>query len=219
MSTLLIIGILLIVLSIGFIDVFLEIKNFTDKHSFAMEFLEKFQNYVMSRGENNQDYDWLTLRAERMQNQLGGAGIMNYKMAGSHTFIPNYPIILNLLPDTRNELRYNYRLKSNLEFSVNTVRDTLLRHIGFIKDTKKEYDKLIINPLFWFRNGVLLIVLFPIKILQSFGLLSNSSYAQAKTSKVLKFISSLISFLGFVSSVMSIALGWNEFLKFIQKIF
>lgn len=219
MSVLLLIGILFAVLGIGFIDLFLEIKNFVEKHSLAMEFLHRFQQYVLSKGSGYEDYDWLTLRAERMQSQLGRAGLMNYKMGGSHSFIPNYPIILNLLPDVRNELNDDYSLRCNLEFSVNMIRDTLLRHIGSIEDTKKDYDKQILNPLAWFRNGILLIVLFPIKILQSFGLLSNSSYERAKTSRVFRFILSLISFLSLVSSAITIVLGWNEFEKFIQKIF
>lgn len=219
MNTFLIIGIVIFILAIGFIDIFLEIRNFNEKHSFAMEFLEKFQQYVISMGENYQDYDWLTLRAERMQSQLGGAGLMNYKMPGSQNYIHNYPIILNLLPDVRNEFSDRSRLRNHLEFPINMIRDTLLRHIGFIEHIKKDYDKQILNPLMWFRNGVLIVVLFPIKILQSFGLLSDSSYARAKSSKALKFVSSLISFLGFISSVMSIALGWNEFIKLFQKIF
>ncbi|MDF1611111.1 hypothetical protein, partial [Stygiobacter electus] len=213
MNTLIIIITLLVILGIGFIDLFLEVKNYSDKHSFAMDFLEKYTNYIKSKGESDEDYVWLTLRAERMQNQLGSSGVMNYKMAGSLKFISNYPIILNFLPEIRNEFSDGYINKSNFEFTINTVRDTLLRHIGFIEDTKKDYDKQIVNSLAWFRNGVLLIVLFPIKILNQFGLLSNLSYSKVKSSKIFKILASLISIIGFVSSIMSIILGWNEFIK------
>jgi hypothetical protein len=218
MPTLIIIIALIAILGIGFTNLFLELKKLTEMHSFAVEFLAKYASYIKSKGESDVDYVWLTLRAERMQNQLGSSGLINYKMAGSLSFVPNYPIILNFLPEIRNEFINGYVMKSNFQFTIYTVRDTLLRHIGFIEDTKNDYYSQIVNPLAWFRNGVQSIFLFPFMILNKLGLLNKSSYSKVKSSKIIRLFSSIISFMGFISSIMTIILGWNDFIAIFLRL-
>lgn len=205
---------------IGLFNIIFDLRRINKKHTFSLDYLEKYSNYIKSDGSDEESYEWLTLKAEKMQDQLGSAGIMNYKMPGSMTFIPNYPIVINLLPEIRRELSSDYIIsKDNFNFTINTLRESILRYIGLLEDLREDILRKLKNPLVWFREGVKMILLLPLSILNQFGLFSNKFYYNLKKSLFFKITSSFIALTAFVSSIFTIALGWEKFYDMIKNIF
>ena len=219
MNILIILIAIISIIIIGFVSIVLELKRITDKHNFAGEYLDKFVEFVNSKGKNTTEYNWLILKSERMQSQLGRSGLINYKMAGSLQFIPNYPIILNFIPDIKSELDKDYILSiDNFNYTINSVRECLLRHIGILEEIVDNKRKEIKNPLIWLREGFKIILILPFIILNQLNLLNDSSYHKIKKSRITKFATSIVTLLGIISSIMTIALGYEGFINLIKKI-
>ena len=211
---------IIIIILIGLVSIIFELNRITDKYNFASEYLEKFIEFVNSKGKKTSEYNWLILKSEKMQSQLGRSGLISYKMAGSHQFIPNYPVILNFIPDIKSELDKNYILSvDNFNYTINQVRECLLRHIGVMEEFKNDKSKEIRNPIIWFREGFKVILILPFSILNQLNLLNDHNYYKIKKSHITKFIASLITLLGFISSIMTISLGYVGFINLIKKLF
>ena len=194
---LIIISICLIIL-IGLISILVELKKITNKHNFASEYLNKFIEFSNSKGKDTTEYDWLILKSEKMQSQL----------------------ILNFIPDIKSELDKKYIVSTdNFNYIINTVRDCLLRHIGLMEEIRDEKVKEVKNPIIWFREGFKLILILPFLIMNQLSLLNDKRYYKVKQSPITKFIASLITFLGLLSVIMNIALGYEEFINLINKLF
>ena len=89
---------------------------------------------------------------------------------------------------------------------------------GTDADYLQDFLSRIKNPLVWFREGVKIILLLPLSILNQLGLFSNKFYYKLKSSLFFKITSSLIAIIGFVSSIVTIVLGWNKFYQIIKSI-
>ncbi len=58
----------------------------------------------------------------------------------------------------------------------------------------------------------------PLDILHSIGLISSNNLTKIKRNIIFKILGGIISLLTFVSTIMSIILGWNEFVELMKNI-
>lgn len=115
---------------IGFLRVNYYCNHLLEVKSFARDFLEQLSIYLSSNGSDGKAYSWLTLKSNKMQNQLGSAGIMAaYKPPCANFQYSNYPIILNMLPDLRNALKDSYALGRLAEQYAATIQEVIIRHV------------------------------------------------------------------------------------------
>ena len=73
------------------------------------------------------------------------------------------------------------------------------------------------NPITCMREGIRWIVGLPVEILQWAGLYSAGRSRKIKASVIFKAISNFIVFIGLISSIVTIILGWDEFLEIINN--
>lgn len=215
MFTIFVMGILFI---IGFISICVKkIKN-TAKHDFLQQFHEFFHTYVVSHGKDSTSYYWLIHRSEKMQTQLGVQGVINgYQAPYSKYRVNNYPVILNIIPEINKYLQHE--ILDNLATQyINLISETLVRHKGCLDDLDCDLLKRIKNPLIWFSEGVSLVVSVPFYLLRIFGVLSSQHVNYITSSKYFSVFSGLISFIGFVSAIITIVLGWDDFFIAINKV-
>lgn len=73
------------------------------------------------------------------------------------------------------------------------------------------------NPITCMREGIRWIVGLPVDILQWAGLYSAGRSTKIKASVIFKAISNRIVLIGLISFIVTIVLGWDEFLEIISN--
>lgn len=212
---------ILTVFIIGFVQVYNRHNRVVKKIDFAGEYRNKFVKFSNKYFENydrwsrsgnfdGEQYVWLTMNVCRIQNYVGTFGIMDY-IAPFQTYkVSNYQIIINTIP--------KFRDGSIKDFDVNSVDDSLLRYIGYLDEYQKDTQRNLKNPIIWFREGFREILSIPIFILSWFGIISNRTLNSIKDSLIYKVISGLIALVTLISSIVTIIVGYDQTLKFINTI-
>lgn len=198
---------------IGFVRVARTRKGLFDRVQLAIDYLEHLKSYVTSHGNDSEAYGWLVHRSTRMQRQLGSAGIYAaYRPPYARVQYTNYPIILNMLPDLRHALN-DHSLQDVAFQYASALQDTLVRHLGTLDDVMEQSDASLRNPIIWLREGVRAVMALPIQILSWLGAISESTVAAVSGGRTFMAISAFSAVIGFVSAVMGIILGWQQFLE------
>lgn len=220
MITTLIILSILTVFIIGFVQVYNRHSRVVKKIEFAGEYRNKFYDFATKYFENydrwsrsgNLDgelYVWLTMNVSKIQNYVDSFGVMSYKPAFQNYMINNYQIIINTIPKFREGQVEN--------FDVGAVDDCLLRYIGYLEEYSKDTLKNLRNPIVWFREGFREILSVPIFILSWFGIISNRTVKSIKDSLIYKVISGFIALVTLVSGLVTIVVGYDQTLEFVNR--
>jgi hypothetical protein len=161
-----IVGLAFAVLVIGLIKIIVRLRGQVERETLVHEFLEKLRDYAGSRGGNGEAYGWLTMRANKMQNQLGGDGIFAaYRPPYARHQFTNYPIILNMLPELR-QAYGSYSLSDHVAPQlVAVLQEALIRHVGTLQDQRTNLTKQLKNPFVWLREGVRFVLELPLSLL------------------------------------------------------
>jgi len=179
--------------------------------------MEHLKTYIQSRGNDYESYGWLVHRSNKMQMQLGASGIYaSYRPPYANFQYSNYPIILNMLPDLRNAFDDSILSGSSIvhQYSM-ALQDTLIRHLGSLHDLDELNDKALRNPVIWLREGVRVITALPLTLLGWLGALSETTVTRLTSGRFFKGVSAFAALVGFVSAVMGVALGWEQFTQIV----
>lgn len=206
---------------VGFVQVFNRHRRVIKKIDFAGEYRNKFIEFAnkyferynrLSQSGNfdGEQYVWLTMNVNKIQNQIGTFGIMSYKPAFQNYMLNNYPIIINTIPKFREG-----KIES---FDVGSVDDCLLRYIGYLEEYQKDTLRNLKNPIIWFREGFREILSIPILMLSWFGIISNRTLNSIKYSLIYKVISGLIALVTLISGVVTIVVGYDQTIEIIVNL-
>ncbi|NMO75730.1 hypothetical protein [Niallia alba] len=192
----------------------------------AYEYLNKFREYgnsLLIEKENYQLYEWLTMKAPKMQDKVGELGI-------ARGFIPpfsgiqyrTYQIIINALPTLRDEARSPIRGFNSLQNSImhnylSMIDDVLLRYIGVVENNIEKLKGQAKNPFVWLREGVQFFVHLPILLLYWTGLIKYGTYYRILNNIIVKIINFLVIVIGLISSIITIVTGYNPFTEILSK--
>lgn len=184
----------------------------------AQEYLVRLGHYISSGGSDTASYSWLTQRAPAMQRQLGATGIMTaYRPPAANFQYTNYPILLNMLPELRKAFADSYVLERLASEYGATLQEVMLRHLGDIDQYDTKLAKKLRNPFIWLREGVRTTLAFPLYLLQWFGLTSESVTSTVTGNIIFRFLSSLAVVIGFIGSIVTIVLGWEQFTSMVNQ--
>lgn len=218
------IGILLGVAIIGFISKFLELGDIRSRYKFTVEYRNKFINFLnelfQKRSFNQQLYYELTGKVKEMQYELGSDGVYAYvkdNLKGYST--SNYQALVNFLPETRNVINDfdNSIMRMRYNQEAQYCDDMFVRHLGSLELAEKNMRKSIYNPFADFAEGVRLIITLPVLLLKWFGFISTERSRKIKKNPILKIINFIVTTVGFVSGIMAIIMGWNDFWMLIKS--
>lgn len=225
MDTLIPIGILLGIIIVGFISKFLKLREVRKRYEFTYEYHNMFINFInelfKNRSFNQSIYHDLTAKVKEMQYELCSDGVYAYVQDNLKGYTAkNYELLVNFLPETRNVIRNqgNIILLERWNQGVQDCDDMFIRHLGSLKFAEKEIKKNLINPFSDFAEGVKLIVSLPVLLLKWFGYISEERSKKIKNNIILKIINFIVTIVGFVSEIMAIVMGWNDFWQLIKKI-
>ena len=200
------------------------IVSYNKRAEFTVDFNNTFFDFAnevfTTRRMNSEKYNAVMKDVDKIQEELGMDGELKEfvdPLKGIRG--RNYQLFMNIMPEIRTAL-------SNMGYSIMDERinqlmglceDALRRHVGNLDRAIEQEKKGLWNPITCMGEGIRWIVCLPVDILQWAGLYSTGRSRKIKTSVIFKAISNLIVFIGLISSIVTIVLGWDEFLVIINN--
>ena len=216
------------VTAIGFVVRFFEFSQILKRLDKTVDYRNKFIDFLNSlfsdRTFDEKAYYWLIENVNEMQIELGQDGVfahMQDQMRGVQT--RNYQILINFLPKLRHFLSEMDMFSHGLMFENYTREaghcdDAFVRHLGTLNSLRESTRKQLINPLTSFSYGIENILFIPFSIIASFGLLTTIGVRRIKKNRIARLFSSAVALIAFVSSVITIIIGWEEFVSLTKQL-
>ena len=187
------------------------------KRTFAIDYRDKFANFLNSGEADSQDYEFLVYHSNKMQANMGPIGRMYRYHDPFVATYSNYPIILNMIPDLNRNLRESLYSEDD-NFRAATIRDSIIRYLASLDDSIEGINSILYNPFVWLREGFQRLLAFPYDFLNFAGLISNERLENALHSKRLQVLGSLMTIISVIGAVMGIIADWNETTAWISRL-
>lgn len=202
----------------GFIANVINIRTCSNNYNFLVEYRDKFSKFIsdlLNKNKySNKDYEWLMSNSDKVQIILGDAGIISYKDISG--YYPNYQIVINFMNEVMS--LFSKGLIGTESEKITWCHNAFLRKMGIYDEYIKKEIKRTFNPLYDLTSGIKVILGIPLDILYSIGLISSKNLTKIKDNVLFKILGGIISLLTFLSTIMSIVLGWNDFVNLIKGI-
>ena len=211
---------------LGYIVKLFEMKDLEERFVFTDEYRKKFItlcNDIITRDYFNQEiYFELTSVVKNMQEELGSDGVYAYakdNLTGIAT--KNYQLLVNFLPELRTAVseKQNSIIAMRLNKSMSDCDDMFIRHMGSLNVQKETVKKQVKNPFSCFSEGIKFIICLPILILNWLGLIGASKSLKIKNNWIIKMLNSFFVIIGFIGSIITIVIGWMQFVQIIKNLF
>ena len=209
---------------VGIVKQIISFINLKKKLNFTEDYREKLITLVntlaSTRKLDNAIYYNLTESVIKMQQELGEDGILAQfedKLTGVRA--TNYQYLINFLPSLRKIDFGNSIILDRYNDSVFCCDDMFVRHIGTIKNNISDVKKTFFNPFLCFSFGVKFIITLPISIMKWFGFISEKNYTKILQSVIIKIFNMIMTILSFISSIISVTIGWNDFIQMVSSLF
>ena len=206
----------LALLAVGFLQIWRALMRLVDERAEVDRYIQVFTRYMNSAGTDGQAYGELIERSLRVQDLLGGVGFMAQYMAPFGRYsVPNYQIVLNGVPAMRRDFEV---LTSGRSDHGQLVGETLVRYMGWSADRIREKQRELRNPVAWFREGVAAVLLVPLWLFRSLGLLSGTRADRVAASPLFRLITGLVALVGLIGSIFTIVLGWSAMKEVVSRL-
>lgn len=217
-NSILIIIILILICILGYIYNINIKKDINNRMKFIEDYHSKFVEYVKkifsSDSIDAELYAYLTKNVNKVQNELGHDGVFDYvKDNLNNTEHLNYQMIINILPETRSSQMSFPIFRERVLESCKYCEDALIRHKGTIDTEFEKINKSLSNPLVLFKDGISLILYVPVYVLNLNDVISNEKKKRIINNPLMKVISMLVSFIVFLSAIVSLVAGWDYFIN------
>lgn len=212
------IALLILIFLIGFFKVYRRLNKAKTDLIFSFEFLEKLKTYLDSNGNDTSTYGWLLNRSNKMQNTLGGYGIIHqFKPPFANYAYKNYPIILNMIPEVRKNME-SISMKYAHEYAI-TIQECIIRYAGTVEDLIESLMNELLNPFVWIRETFQIITALPFFLLNWFGIISVSALRSITSNIFFRLLSGFFAVVGFLSAIIGILTGWEKFTAVLSALF
>ncbi len=200
------------------------IAQYNIRGEFSADFNNRFFDFANDtftrRTIDSEKYNAVITDVDKIQQELGADGVLDTfcdplrGMQGR-----NYQLFMNIMPEIRSALSsgYNSIMDERINQLMGLCQDALRRHIGNLDRAIEKEKKGLFNPITCLGECIRWIVGLPVDILQWAGLYSEASSSKIKANFLYKFVSNLIVFIGLISSIVTIVLGWDEFMTMIYN--
>ncbi len=202
--------------AIGLVTLLRSVSKIASDLEFIYEYREKFD--VFAAQGDSQAYAWLTLNANRMQAQMGTQGLMTFKPPFANHMIHNYPVVINILPEVRKCLTDHLLSQSLLSEYASLLDEALMRYQGSLLEHHRTAVVSAKNPVFWLTSGIRSVLALPLWFLASAGVLPSSFTSRIVGSNFYRVLSGLVATVGFISAIVGLATGWEQFDVILRKL-
>lgn len=225
MDKLIPIFVLISIIIIGFVMKLFELKDIVKRIDFTSKYRNKiidFANALFSaKAFNQQLYYELTSDVKAMQYELGADGIFAHAIDNLNGYSTrNYQLLINFLPELRDAISEtdNSIIMMRLSKSAKDCDDMFIRHLSSLEEYDKSVRNNLFNPFSCFSEGIKSLISLPVLLLNWFGFLSYEHTKKIRKSWIVNVINFVVVILGLISSIITIVLGWNQFLQIVSKI-
>ncbi|HDR7540382.1 hypothetical protein F8514_08930 [Bacillus toyonensis] len=215
-----------ILVIIGLIKHSKTLNKLENNIKFLNEYNKSFVLYLnhyrgkTSSVEEDQLYTYLIKNSLKAQRTLGSLGEIDYQPAFSNYIIKNYQLVVNVVSSLRTHNDIDFVLsKPMLAEEFQMVKNQLLRGISNNEELLQQIKKERKNPIMLLREGVQFVVTLPISTLYWTGLIQYTTLSKISNNAIFKFFNSLITFIGLVSSIITVTTGWEPFKKLLNTFF
>lgn len=212
---------LVIVLIIGFSNIVYRIIKMNKEQKVVINYRKELIEFLNGINEGNisaRHLEYLNSNSCEVQSIVGALGI-------AVSFIDpilglqcnNYQIIINGVDEISRSLRiklHDQAINAGLMMS-----NSLGKYIGSVDSDRKKMISYMKNPFTLLREGVRVIVGFPIFFLYWSGLINYSRYHKIKSNIIVKLIGFILGFLGFIDTMITIITGYKPSIEIIKQFF
>lgn len=186
-----------------------------------LEFVAEYRHQLSTLIEDarRDTYEWLTLNATRMQSQLGSEGIVSIRPPHADYIVNHYAVVLNALSELRTYLSDELLSRSNLPRQYHAlIEDALLRHEGTLNERARRNASALRNPVRWFAEGTQAVLASPLWLLESLGILPQRLAGRIRGSQLFAILSGGVAAVGFLSAVVGLVTGWEQFIVIAKQV-
>jgi hypothetical protein len=208
-------------LLLGVVQLLRELARMQDRLVFGKEYRNRFIDYANSQGADRQTYQWLTLKAQQMQGDMGDAGVYaGFRPPFEQVVYKNYPIILNMLPRIRQMMDSNeFGLwRGQIHEYVHAVDEALLRYLGPLEDSYATGKRELANPLRWFQVGVSQVLSLPLYLLALFGLMGARTIEAIQRAALFRLLTGLAALIGLAAAVAGLIVDWSDAIAIVTSL-
>jgi hypothetical protein len=214
---------LIVVLAIGAVGLagLLSLLRIRRQLTEALSFSLEFQNNVhaLLEQKSRETYEWLTRNAVRMQHELGGTGLVTFRPPFANYVVNDYPVVLNGLAEIRKALSDDLLARGDQPAQYHAlVDDALMRHQGIVLEKSRQNSVALRNPLTWLAVGTQVLLSAPLWVLASLGVLPRRLVSRVRSSSIFRVFSGITAAIGFLSAVVGLVSGWEQFLQIARKV-
>ncbi|MGC8227399.1 hypothetical protein ACP2W0_00140 [Pseudobacillus badius] len=211
-----IVGIVFVLMLIGFIKNVMRLFSLNKNIEFLAQYTKKYVEYCnnylgkeIRSEEENRHYIRLLSDAPKAQTLLMDAGYVDYKLAGTLSYLTNYQILINTVQTLRNPPSFGQE-----EYEM--LYNILVMQVSRLNELHGNIRNETLNPIILLREGVQFFTTLPISLLYWTGLIKYSTQYKLSNNIVVKFFNFVILFIGFVSAIFTIVLGWEPFKELLK---
>lgn len=218
----------LAIAAIGFVRKTIQAHRALKEYEFTCDFRQQFYKYLqlvfgraegVTESESLEALNFLLRNSYKMQGMLGGYGVIHsFKPPYLNMVYPRYDVILNAIPEIES-ITHRFPLDSMVRDGglrteyVKLVDNTLIRYEGVLEDRIKTLSRQRWNPIIMLRDGIEALLLPVFYLFLWFGLISRGTIDTISHSYFFKLLSFVFFTLGVVGSIMTVVLGWDDFLS------
>jgi hypothetical protein len=204
----------------------MEYLRFLRRLEFAFDYRKKLNALMEELGATRKTnfalYAELTEKVTKMHLDLGDSGEIFVLDRRWNIAIPRYQVLPEFLRKVRTAEQWFFEddtieLRRFYE-EAQSCDDMLIRYVGSLKDVIDAIRKQRFNMLRCFAAGVRHLVWFLPNLLDWFGIISTSMANKLKYNFVAKALTAIIALVGFLGSVVTVILGWEQTIEFLQNI-
>lgn len=212
------------VMLIGHILSRVSLADYEKRAKKTAEFRDKFidlaNHYMEHRQVDPKLYQECIREVDDIQTELGYDGMVaDFIDPLKNIRMTNMQVLVNIFPEMISMVSQmdSYIIQVRMNQFIQQCIDSMEKHIGRIYRLTETERKQLWNPIACFGKGMRGVLSFPLDALYWLGLLNARSNRAIQDNVIFKLIEKVVTAVGFISSVMGIVLGWDEFVKIILE--
>ena len=216
--------IVVILILMGHISKRKALADYNRRGSFIVDFNNLFFDMVnglfCTQHLDREKYNAVIQDIDKVQQELGMDGVLN------EFYDPirgikgrNYQLFMNIMPEIRaaEADMDSIIMGERINQLLGLCEDALRRHLGNLNRAIEHEKKGLYNPITCMGEGIRWVVGLPIDILHWAGLYSINKSQKIKANMFFKLISNIIVLIGLIGSIITIVLGWDEFVVILNN--
>jgi hypothetical protein len=206
--------------ALGMLSFWSRRRKLNNKLHDVSTFLGQFTEWVDGDCQDDTVYDELTAKSTVIQSRIGSFGLGAIRRPQELVYHTNVQVIVNLLPDVRRYLNDRYGvLRDQGNDYARMVADCLIRYSGATEEALLKLSRRSRNPIDLYLEGVRCVVSLPFVLLRKSEIVSEEAYSSLVRNWLFKLFSFVAAFAAFLSTLMSVVVGWGDFVDRVKSMF